>query len=81
MLTSLQRVHLNDRIGVRSTRHVLSVVTHLTIIVTVLHDLITHSETLLRAVITSVILIQIIESHSDTLVIIVFQDSEKVVTQ
>ena len=57
MLTSLQRVYLNDKIDIRLTRHILSVIAHFTIIVTVLHDLTTHSETLLRAVITSVILI------------------------
>ena len=57
MLISLQRVHLNDKVGVRSIRHVLSMIAHLTIIVTVLHNLATHSETLLRVVITLVILI------------------------
>ena len=81
MLTSLQRVHPNGRIDVRSTRHVLSVVAHLTIIMTVLHNPVTHPETLLEAAITLVILIQIIKSHSDTLIIIVFQDPEEVVTQ
>ena len=79
MLTSLQRVHPNDRIDVRSTRHVLSVIAHLTIIMTVLHDPATHPKTLLRATIASVILIQIIKSHSDTLITVVFWDSEKVV--
>ena len=81
MLTSLQRVHLNDRIDVRSTRHVLSVITHLTIIMTIFHNVVTNSETLLRAAIALVILIQIIKSHLDTLITVVFQDSEKVVTQ
>ena len=81
MLTSLWRVHSNDKIDVRSTRHVLSVIAHFTIIVTVLHDSVTHLRTLLRAAITLVILIQIIKSHPDTLITIVFQDPEKVVTQ
>ena len=72
MLTSLQRVHLNGRIRIRLIRYVLSVVAHLITIMTVLHDLITHLETLLRAVITLVILIQIIKSYSDTLIIIIF---------
>ena len=57
MLTSLQRVHLNDRIGVRLTKHVLSAIAHLTIIMTVLYNLITYSETLLKAAIASVILV------------------------
>ena len=72
MLTSLQRVYLNDRISVRLTRHVLSAVAHLTIIVTVLYNFVTYSETLLKAAITLVILIQIIKSHSNTLVTVVF---------
>ena len=81
MLISLQRVHLNGKIGIRSTRHVLSAVAYLTIIVTVLHNFITYSQTLFEAVIAPVILIQIIKSHSDTLITVVFWDSEKVVTQ
>ena len=81
MLTSLKRVHLNDKISVRLTRYVLSVIVHLTIIVTVLHISVTHSESLFEAVITSVILIQIIKSYSDTLITVVFWDPEKVVTQ
>ena len=72
MLISLQRVHLNDRISVRSTRHVLSMIAHLTIIVTVLYNFVTHSETLLRAAITSVILIQIIKIYLNTLITVVF---------
>ena len=57
MLISLKRVHLNSKIGVKSTRHVLSAVAHLTIIVTVLHNSVTYSETLFRAAITLIILI------------------------
>ena len=71
MLTSLQRVYLNDRINVRSTRHILSVIAHLTIIMTVLHNFITHSETLLEAAIALVILIQTIKSYSDTLITVI----------
>ena len=58
--------------NIRLTRHVLSAIAHLTIIMTVLHNFITHLRTLLKAVITLVILIQIIKSHSDTLITIVF---------
>ena len=57
MLTSLQRVHLNDRISVRLTRHDLSKVAHLIIIMTVLHNSRTYLRTLFKAVITLVILI------------------------
>ena len=48
---------------------------------TVLYDLITHLETLFEVTIASVILIQITESYSDTLITVLFQGPEKVVTQ
>ena len=47
---------------------------------TVLYDSVTYSETLLRAAISLVILIQTIKSHFDTLITVVFQDLKKVVT-